>query len=530
MGTHPIFESDFDCLTDKMAKKTKKAKKGTKKTKTPANRDSELAQALTNTKLWQHKLQLTERQRDDYRETCKKLAAQNEVITNALFQAERDTIEMVSVLKREDINKDKKIDELTHQLEKERKAAEATKETIASEFGAKSASIEKSLEEREKEIGLLQKELRNVKEFRRNKAQITEELRDLYNQLEIEKAANETNRTKMGQKFFIEKNKMEMEATKKIAQYAEKAQKEAIAAMSETTRKVFKDNVALSDAMKTHLERTEQLEVENAKLSKENKRLRNEVEINEATVKAKVIEARKAKDKILALRGRLNEANAHLTQVKARSEARTELVLANALENGNADRVEMHQMERQLVQRERDILRLKLLAKKVVDERTQMQQFFIEALDQVQAEIKEVRRDYVQRSKHNYNARMAAAARGQGQPPKVKTFATNGTTTNGIAADWAAAEEWGNVEGETDFGGLTWEQKEKVIRLLFAKMNGFESTKAKKSLPPIQKRPLSSKSSSNSAVALSEMESLHERAMSSQNDDHGGATFITQTV
>ena len=40
-------------------------------------------------------------------------------------------------------------------------------------------------------------------------------------------------------------------------------------------------------------------------------------------------------------------------------------------------------MERQLVQRERDILRLKLLAKKVVDERTQMQQFFIEALDQV---------------------------------------------------------------------------------------------------------------------------------------------------
>ena len=76
---------------------------------------------------------------------------------------------MVSVLKREDINKDKKIDELTHQLEKERKAAEATRETIASEFGAKSASIEKSLEEREKEIALLQKELRNVKEFRRNK-------------------------------------------------------------------------------------------------------------------------------------------------------------------------------------------------------------------------------------------------------------------------------------------------------------------------------------------------------------------------
>ena len=65
----------------------------------------------------------------------------------------------------------------------------------------------------------------------------------------------------MEQKFFMEKSKMELEATKKIAQYAEKAQKETIAAMSETTRKVFKDNVALSDAMKIHLARSEELEV-----------------------------------------------------------------------------------------------------------------------------------------------------------------------------------------------------------------------------------------------------------------------------
>ena len=43
----------------------------------------------------------------------------------------------------------------------------------------------------------------------------------------------------------------------------------------------------------------------------------------------------------------------------------------------------MRHLERQIVQRDRDMLRLKLLAKKVVDERTTMQQFFIDALDQV---------------------------------------------------------------------------------------------------------------------------------------------------
>ena len=65
------------------------------------------------------------------------------------------------------------------------------------------------------------------------------------------------------------------------------------------------------------------------KLKKENKRLRNEVEINEVTVKDKVTETRKAKDKILALTSRLEEAQGQLVQVKAQSEAKNELVLAN---------------------------------------------------------------------------------------------------------------------------------------------------------------------------------------------------------
>ena len=45
------------------------------------------------------------------------------------------------------------------------------------------------------------------------------------------------------------------------------------------------------------------------------------------------IETRKAKDTILALKGRLEEANGQLTLVKAQAEARTELVLANVRNN-----------------------------------------------------------------------------------------------------------------------------------------------------------------------------------------------------
>ena len=56
-------------------------------------------------------------QRDDYRSTCQKLAEENETVSNSLYQAERDTIEIITILKREDIGKDKRIQELTNEVE-----------------------------------------------------------------------------------------------------------------------------------------------------------------------------------------------------------------------------------------------------------------------------------------------------------------------------------------------------------------------------------------------------------------------------
>ena len=123
-----------------MGKKTKKGGKGKKKgsgakKKSLLSRDDELLQAVTNSKLWQNKLVLVERQvlinlytnrkyscywyfkRDDYRETCKRLADENENVTNSLYQAERDTIEIIQVLKRQNIEQENTINTLNQQIE-----------------------------------------------------------------------------------------------------------------------------------------------------------------------------------------------------------------------------------------------------------------------------------------------------------------------------------------------------------------------------------------------------------------------------
>merc|ERR1711917_222662 len=200
---------------------------------------------------------------------------------------------------------------------------------LSEEYDAKQAIYTTQLEQKNSEIGLLQKELRSVKEFRKNKAQITEELKSLHEQLQDQKQANEENKQKMEQKFFVEKNKMEREASRKIGQYAELAQKEAIAAMDETTRKVFRDNVQMSEVMGHHIERKDELEKKNTKLTELLKRTKQECEINEITVREKVAESRKSKEKIYELEAKVSQLEEQLKTEKNDFREQKALVLSN---------------------------------------------------------------------------------------------------------------------------------------------------------------------------------------------------------
>ena len=87
------------------------------------------------------------------------------------------------------------------------------REAIESEFNEKRVVLEKQLEEKTNEVTLLQKELKNLKEFRKNKSKIIEEIKELNESLEAQKAENKKNKQKMEHKFFVEQMKMEREVS-----------------------------------------------------------------------------------------------------------------------------------------------------------------------------------------------------------------------------------------------------------------------------------------------------------------------------
>ncbi|KAI5937579.1 Basal body-orientation factor 1 [Manis javanica] len=79
---------------------------------------------------------------------------------------------------------------------------------------------------------------------------------------------------------------------------------------------------------------------------------------------------------------------------------------------------------------------------------------------------------------------MRKACAGKTEYPKIRTFDGREHSTNSVNQDLMEAEKWTDIQGNVDIGDLTWEQKEKVLRLLFAKMNGFVPRKYSQSCKP----------------------------------------------
>ena len=70
---------------------------------------------------------------------------------------------------------------------------------------------------------------------------------------------------------------------------------------------------------------------------------------------------------------------------------------------------------------------------------------------------------------------MLAAHAGEADYPKVRTFLPLGASTNSVFDDMKEAEKWIGIEGKVDIKELTWEQRERVLRMLFAKINGLQN-------------------------------------------------------
>jgi myosin heavy subunit len=474
-----------------MPKKGKKGKKGGKKRgKGSASKDADIkAMSMVNSNLWQARLEVVEQSRVEHREHARKLALENEELHTHVLQAEKDTVDVLSYLKEKDEEKDRQITKLKSDLQEQQKQHNREKEKLIEDFQTQVGELDSQLSQRTREVEMIRAELKLVKEFRRKRAQMQRELDD------IKQAVLDTNEThkqtvmKMEQRFFDEKMRLQQEANRKILELADKAQSEAISKLDDSTKSVFKENVRLTQALSSHIEEAEQLRKQVTRLEQENEQLRSDRELGELLVQRKVAQSKRNKQTIKELREKVATLEQSLGHVVREFEAEQGALVAKTSDETVTSRMEIAKLQRVVELKTKEMNRVKKLARNILDQRTETERFFLDALDQVKKEVLAHRIQYRRDAEVAYQQRLLDACMGKADFPKVRTFSKTDTSTNSVFHDLQAATNGQALIGSrVDISELTWEQKEKVLRYLFARINRTVQPTTKHVAPPSDAR------------------------------------------
>ncbi|XP_048340840.1 basal body-orientation factor 1 isoform X2 [Sphaerodactylus townsendi] len=472
--------------------------RGSKSESKSLEKEPEALRARAAAALWEARLEVTEVSRKEYRDAARRLARNNEELELQQRKLEKDTVEVISFLKRQDFEKDELAEQFTKQLEE----------------------MEEKFQKKAKEIGLIQIELKMIKEFRKEKASMEKELEDLKDNLAYTKKEHQETMCRLERKFLEEKQRLEREAEKKIIMLAERAHHEAIMKLNKAGRAVFAENIRLHEALSNHMKETEELQKSKEKLEEKNAFLLLETETKEILIQEKIQQSTKHKAQIQELEDKVKKLEIALCHMATEFKAEIKKTQHTALVKNRAGYIEIEKLQQLLEIKGREMCRVKKLARNILDERTEVERFFLDALEQVKQEIMTSRKCYKQVAQAAYQRKMMAAFAGKDEYPKIRTFNDNIHSTNSVHKDLQEAEKWTNIQkGKVDISELTWEQKESVLRLLFAKMNGLRSRKHSQALVPVASFT-TTKSKSRSADAIPSSTFITQQAPMTESTTH----------
>ncbi|KAM9354863.1 basal body-orientation factor 1-like [Pholidichthys leucotaenia] len=411
--------------TSKVKKaKTGKGKEGGKQ-EPKLDKGSDVEKAKASAALWELRQRATNQSLSEYQEACHKLARANEQLTNQLFRAEKDSVDAAGHWERQLAAQEDKI----HTLEKTLKSQEA----LARE--EKNKLMKNYMDATVKEHQQTLKEMEE--DFLKEKARLQQEIMELH---------------------------------KKLAR--EKDLREAITQLEGSLLSSVKERDSFSEAVKHYMKEAEDLQKLAQSLTKENTLLTVDKGMLEDTIKKNTAEIEAQKEKLSKLRAQVASLKQALELKAEELEEQGKKEKLNMV-NIQASQVELEKLVNVIAMQEKEMKNIKQLAGTIVEKRSKLEEFFHEALDEVKKEIVASRLQYKKEALQGYRLRFREATAGKIKFPPIRTFHKSPHSTNSVYSDMEAASTWTFPLGaEVQISSLTWEQKEQVLRLLFAKMNG----------------------------------------------------------
>ena len=258
----------------------------------------------------------------------------------------------------------------------------------------------------------------------------------------LRKEKDDLNRKLLDQQTSSEQTFKKKEE-KLMQQHAEEIRKIEIDAENKARNKLsleeqdlHKDNIRLISDMKLQRKEVEDIKNEKKIIVKENRQLRQELEISQTQVKDCAIKQSEMQKTIKMLKEKIKVSENEMSQMAGEFEREKEMII-NQFNNQFQDKLgEMNNLREQVKVRSKELKNMKALAQMILDQRSDVEQFFLESLEQIKDEVQK---------------RIIA----EGKTKKLPMINQKGKV----------------YSDKVELGDLDWEDRERVLRLLFSKMN-----------------------------------------------------------
>lgn len=162
----------------------------------------------------------------------------------------------------------------------------------------------------------------------------------------------------------------------------------------------------------------------------------------ELIVKKNAAQMETQKEELFKLRAKVASLEQALELKAEETEREREKEKWKTLVSMQASQVELEKLQKVLAMRERELGNIKRLAGTIVEQRTELEQFFHEALAQVKQEIAASRLQYKKEALQAYRWRLREATAGKLKFPPIRTFHKSPHSTNSVHSDMEAAARW----------------------------------------------------------------------------------------
>ncbi|KAL7062797.1 hypothetical protein AAHC03_0849 [Spirometra sp. Aus1] len=500
-----------------------KQAKGTRKGEGGKGRLKLTELSLRNSQLWESRLALSESQQKAFRKKNNELAEQIYGLQELVHNSEKDIINVIAYLKDIDETKSVKIVELQAELRTRKNAYEQERDELDSKLRDRVQQLSDELTEKEEIVRSQWQKLESLREFLEKRQQLEAEILKLRLELRTQKLCCEEKIKLLELKFYTDKKKMEASFEKTVEDITRRAHHQATAHLMKAAQTALKQNTELREDLELQNERASVLSIRLEESEDRSKKRQIIIEELEAAAS----EHQKKLNTLMEENGKLRTETKELRQLVGRlkkqaSEQDTRVRIQ--LEHCNQEAAaHLQQMFEEVRLEKLRAARIKALGEKILQERSVVEVFLLSALREVREEIDKTRKEYAKAAEKAFRHQMVLANRDESNYPRIRTFQPGlPYSTNSVFKDFDAAETPTlTSDSQLSLSDLTLEQKERVLRRLFEKIN---ATRNKPLQPfPREDKPGNRTPSVQSILPALASGSPNERCA----DDDGDSTTMT---